>query len=309
MLKNQGFIYLTASSLDQAPLIKINHFFGPTMPEEVQQKQTLLALWHIKGEEADYALHCIKQLHCTLIRAGLAFTTPQTYQCRLTSLVHFIDAWLAYDRHLDGMEHIELFDQYNLPTHTHYASEATINLSALGHAWLNQDDDFSEVATACFYRGMINAQADCQYELARCYQNGQGIEHDYARAGELFETLQQYRSYPALLELHYLTKKIAGREKACERFFDHASLPLPGKGEAHKPFYETLLNMLQISFKYEQNLNLWFKHWEIIYPYKEELLTLLEGQLLDLLDGSSTFQIQEFHAMLNHAFLTYRQSA
>ncbi len=289
MLKNQGFIYLTPSSLPHAPVLKIGHYAGEVLPPQFEKQHQLLAVWSVPRVTEQ-----VVALHTHLVRTGLAFTLPQVYQSGLAQMVTFIDSWLEIDRHLEAScEHS--FEMQDSPPHSKYVAESSIDLHQLGQAWLLAGNEFDTIASSAFYRGMLTGQTQCQLALARCYEEGRGVEVDFMRARELLSALSGLTGYPHLLHLSYSEKKPERAIQIKDQFFSRAPLPLPGKSPG--VFVQSLLDMLEVSFEKEGKLDFWFSSWELIYPYRDELIAL------------ATSQNENLCAKLKETFQSYRQSA
>lgn len=308
MLKNQGFIYLTRTQLTTAPLIKVNFLPGQSLPTGFEQNHSALAVWPLACEHK-YVHKILDQLHAGLIRAGLAFTLPKIYQTNLTQMVTFIDNWLEVERHTEGISGEENFDHDILPSHTKYIEESTMNMLQLGHSWLSHEPAYEQAAASALYRGMIHGQENCQFELARCYEEGVGVEIDYARARELLSTLKQNETFPILLRLSYRQRKLHLIPQVRDEFFTRAPLPLPGKGEVNSSFHQTLLDMMWVSYEQIGHLDFWLGCFELVTPYKEEILALCEVRVMDSLDTPEASQTRHFHDILVQTFNVYRQAA
>lgn len=308
MLKNQGFIYLTRTQLTTAPLIKVNFQPGLTLPTGFEQNYSALAVWPLTCTPKHVHI-ILDHLHAGLIRAGLAFTLPKVYQTNLAQMVSFIDTWLEVERHTEGVASEENFYSDTLPSHTKYIEEATMNMLQLGRTWLSHEPSYELSSASAFYRGMIHGQESCQLELARCYEEGVGVDVDYSRARELLSTIKRHESFPILLRLGYLEKKLHLIAQIRDEFFMRAPLPLPGKGEVNNSFHHTLLDMMWVSYEQRGHLDFWLTCFELVTPYKEELLTISEVRVLNSLDTPEASQTRHFHDILVQTFNLYRQAA
>ncbi|MFX3675526.1 MAG: SEL1-like repeat protein [bacterium] len=309
MLKNQGFIYITHCHLSSAPLIKINYDPRPTLPNGFMETHSALAVWPLTGK-AHGPHRLLDQLHANLIQMGLAFTIPKVYQTNFIELVSFIDEWLEVDRHFEGTSAEFNHEAHAQPLKSNFIPESSIEMRKLGDHWLTNDPAYECSASAAYYRGMLHSQENCQFQLARCYEEGVGVEINYTRAKELLTTLKddQY-TYPILLRLSYKEKNKKAIEEVKNSFFMRAPLPLPGKGDQFGVFHQTLLEMLVVSFDQVGDLDIWFNSWELVSPYREEILSLSEVRVMDHLDAPDSSQTRAFHDMLTHIFQTYRCSA
>lgn len=310
MFKNQGFIYLTRCHLAQAPLIKVNYYQAQTLPTGFSENHHALAVWPLSSS-SDSVQPILDQLHAGLIRAGLAFTIPKVYQANLTQMIRFIDSWLEVDRHFEGTPNQieDGFDSDFIPLHSKFISEDSINLLQLGHAWLAQEEAYEFCAASAFYRGMIHGQTNCQIELAKCYEQGVGVETDYSRARELLGAIKNTETYPLLLRLSYLENKKDLIKHTCDEFFSSSPLPIPGKGSVNYLFHNALLDMLWVSYEQSGHLDFWLNSWELVSPYREELLTLCEVRVMDSLESPEASQTRHFHDILSQTFQVYRQTA
>lgn len=308
MFKNQGFIYLTRSQLTTAPVLKLSHQPGPTLPIGFSENHGVLALWPISAETSkEYLL--LDHLHAGLIRAGLTFSIPTTYQASLSQMVKFIDEWLEVERHFEGNQEHNDFENELFPSNTKYIPESSINLLQLGRTWLSLDPSFEHSAASAFYRGMIHGQAECQLELAKCYEEGVGVEINFSRARELLTTIKRHDVYPMLLRLSYREQKNDLAVKVKDDFFNNGSLPIPGKNHLNVDFHQSLLEMLWVSFEQTGHFDFWLGCWELIAPYRDELLALSEVRVMDTLDTPDASQTRYFHDILAKSFQVYRQIA
>lgn len=309
MLKNQGFIYITHCHLATAPLIKLNYDSRSHLPSGFMENHNALALWPICNSNSR-PHELLDHLHTNLIQMGLAFTIPKVYQTSFAQLVSFIDEWLEVDRHFEGTESKNPHEPHHIPLKTNYIDESSINLKQLGDAWLTHDPSYENCASSAYYRGMVHGQSVCQFQLARCYEEGIGVEINYSRARELLETIKSNDNvYPILFRLSYKEKNKRLVQEVKNNFFMRSPLPLPGKGDQFGTFHQTLLEMLSISYEQTGNFDTWLSSWELVIPYREEILSLSEVRVMDHLDAPDASQTRAFHDMLSNIFQSYRHSA
>lgn len=309
MLKNQGFIYISPCQLASAPLIKINFDSRDKLPAGFMDTHQALAIWPLSGQNLS-SHELLDQLHSSLIGMGLAFTIPKVYQAQLSQLVSYIDNWLAVDRHFEGNDFLEDELLKNLPQKANYIDESSINLKQLGSHWLTHDPAYEHSASTAFYRGMLLGQEDCKIHLARCYEEGIGVEINYTKAKELLSSISNNDNViPLLFRLNYKEKDQAGINHLKNNFFMKSPLPLPGKGHQFDVFHQTLLELLFISYEEVGHLDIWLTSWELISPYRDEILALSEVKVMDHFETPEASQIRSFHDILCRMFESYRYSA
>ncbi len=309
MLKNQGFIYISPCQLANAPLVKINYDPRANLPAGFMETNNALALWPLAGQTLS-GHELVDQLHASLISMGLAFTIPKVYQTQFSQLMKYIDNWLAVDRHFEGNDILTNDLLKNLPLKVNYIEESSMNLKQLGDFWITHDPCYEQTAAAAFYRGMYHGQDDCKIQLARCYEEGVGVEINYVKAKELLLSVPTNdKTFPLLFRLGYKEKSPEAIHDLKNKFFMKSPLPLPGKGHQFDVFHQNLLELLFISYEEAGHLDIWLGSWELVSPYRDELLALSEVMVMDFFDTPEASQMRSFHDILSHMFESYRYSA